>query len=166
MAPVPRNGKARLAAVAPATVRCAIYTRKSTDEGLDRDFNSLDNQREAGENYIRSQRHEGWEILPDRYDDGGFSGGNADRPALNRLLADFCGHVQTTFHQQVPSWFNRLISEVGTFDPASMLFRYADAGAASRQLQARGEFWVDLRVLREKMERVQRGFHSVINRQS
>ncbi len=83
-----RNGRARLTAVAPSPVRCAIYTRKSTDEGLDRDFNSLDNQRERAEDYIRSQRHEGWEVLPDRYDDGGFSGGNTDRPALRRLLAD------------------------------------------------------------------------------
>ncbi len=88
MAPALRNGKSRLAAIAPATVRCAIYTRKSTDEGLDRDFNSLDNQREAAENYIRSQRLEGWEIVLDRYDDGGFSGGNLERPALKRLLAE------------------------------------------------------------------------------
>jgi len=95
MARALRNGKARLAAVAPAPVRCAIYTRKSTDEGLDRDFNSLDNQREAAENYIRSQRHEGWEVLPERYDDGGFSGGNLDRPSLKRLLADIeAGKVQ------------------------------------------------------------------------
>jgi site-specific DNA recombinase len=77
-----------VAAVATATVRCAIYTRKSTDEGLDRDFNSLDNQREAAENYIKSQREAAWEALPDRYDDGGFSGGNMDRPAVQRLLAD------------------------------------------------------------------------------
>jgi site-specific DNA recombinase len=69
-------------------IRCAIYTRKSTDEGLDRDFNSLDNQREAAENYIRSQRGEGWDVLADRYDDGGFSGGNIERPALRRLLSD------------------------------------------------------------------------------
>jgi len=95
MARALRNGKSRLAAVAPAPVRCAIYTRKSTDEGLDRDFNSLDNQREAAENYIRSQRHEGWEVLPDRYDDGGFSGGNLERPALKRLLAEIeAGKVQ------------------------------------------------------------------------
>jgi len=87
MAPALRNGRA-VAAVALAPVRCAIYTRKSTDEGLDRDFNSLDNQREAAENYIRSQRHEGWEVLPERYDDGGFSGGTLERPALKRLLAD------------------------------------------------------------------------------
>jgi len=78
---------------APATavstpIRCAIYTRKSTDEGLDRDFNSLDNQREAAESYVKSQIHEGWEALPERYDDGGFSGGNLERPALRRLLAD------------------------------------------------------------------------------
>jgi site-specific DNA recombinase len=69
-------------------IRCAIYTRKSTDEGLDRDFNSLDNQREAAESYVKSQIHEGWEVLSERYDDGGFSGGNLERPALRRLLAD------------------------------------------------------------------------------
>jgi len=69
-------------------VRCAIYTRKSTDEGLDQDFNSLDAQREAAEAYIASQKHEGWECLPDRYDDGGYSGGNIDRPAFQQLMAD------------------------------------------------------------------------------
>src|SRR5882672_4472380 len=95
MARALRNGRSKLAAVAPAPVRCAIYTRKSTDEGLDRDFNSLDNQRERAEDYIRSQRHEGWEALPDRYDDGGFSGGNLDRPALKRLLEEIrAGKVQ------------------------------------------------------------------------
>jgi site-specific DNA recombinase len=69
-------------------VRCAIYTRKSTEEGLDQEFNTLDAQRESGEAYIVSQRHEGWECLPDRYDDGGFTGGNMDRPALRRLMVD------------------------------------------------------------------------------
>ena len=68
-------------------VRCAIYTRKSTDEGLEQEFNSLDAQREAGEAYIASQKGEGWTCLQDRYDDGGFSGGNMDRPAMRRLLA-------------------------------------------------------------------------------
>jgi site-specific DNA recombinase len=68
--------------------RCAIYTRKSTEEGLDLEFNSLDAQRESAEAFVASQLHEGWECLPDRYDDGGFSGGNLDRPALNRLLED------------------------------------------------------------------------------
>src|ERR687884_2305932 len=69
-------------------VRCAIYTRKSTEEGLEQEFNSLDAQREAGQAYIQSQQQEGWTCLPDRYDDGGFTGGNTDRPALQRLLAD------------------------------------------------------------------------------
>ncbi|HRT93994.1 MAG TPA: recombinase family protein [Planctomycetota bacterium] len=69
-------------------VRCAVYTRKSTDEGLEQDFNSLDAQRECAEAYIMSQRSEGWVALPDRYDDGGFSGGNMERPALQRLLGD------------------------------------------------------------------------------
>jgi site-specific DNA recombinase len=73
---------------APKRVRCAIYTRKSTDEGLDMDFNSLDAQREAAEAYVTSQRSEGWEYLPTHYDDGGFTGGNVDRPALQRLLED------------------------------------------------------------------------------
>jgi len=71
-----------------ATVRCAIYTRKSTEEGLEQNFNSLDAQREAALAYIQSQKHEGWKCLPTRYDDGGFTGGNMDRPALQRLLAD------------------------------------------------------------------------------
>ena len=69
-------------------VRCAIYTRKSTEEGLDQEFNSLDAQRESAEAYIASQRHEGWSCLPDYYDDGGFTGGNMQRPALERLCAD------------------------------------------------------------------------------
>jgi len=88
MARALRSPGGAVAVVATAPVRCAIYTRKSTDEGLDRDFNSLDNQREAAENYIKSQREAAWEALPDRYDDGGFTGGNTSRPALQRLLAD------------------------------------------------------------------------------
>ncbi len=67
---------------------CAIYTRKSTDEGLEQDFNSLDAQRDACENYILSQKAEGWLQLPERYDDGGYSGGNMDRPGLQQLIAD------------------------------------------------------------------------------
>lgn len=69
-------------------VRCAIYTRKSTSEGLDRDFNTLDAQREAAEHYIRSQAQLGWTAVPTKYDDGGFTGGNLDRPALQQLLDD------------------------------------------------------------------------------
>lgn len=69
-------------------LRCAVYTRKSSEEGLDMEFNSLDAQREACEAYIASQKPEGWLLLPDRYDDGGFSGGTLERPALQRLIAD------------------------------------------------------------------------------
>jgi site-specific DNA recombinase len=71
----------------PRKLRCAIYTRKSSEEGLDQDFNSLDAQREACAAYIQSQRHEGWTLLPTRYDDGGYSGGTLERPALQHLLA-------------------------------------------------------------------------------
>ena len=80
--------KTRKATIVSPTMRCAIYTRKSTEDGLEQEFNSLDAQREAGENYIRSQVNEGWEIIADEYDDGGFTGGNMDRPALQRLMAD------------------------------------------------------------------------------
>ncbi|PKB14100.1 DNA invertase Pin-like site-specific DNA recombinase [Novosphingobium kunmingense] len=72
----------------PPPVRCAIYTRKSTEEGLEQAFNSLDAQREACAAYVLSQQHEGWTLLPDHYDDGGISGGTMDRPAMQRLLAD------------------------------------------------------------------------------
>jgi site-specific DNA recombinase len=73
---------------APKLSRCAIYTRKSTEHNLDLEFNSLDAQREACEAYIKSQAHEGWRLIPDRYDDGGLSGASLDRPALQTLLAD------------------------------------------------------------------------------
>ena len=67
-------------------VRCAIYTRKSTEDGLEQEFKSLDAQRLSGENYVRSQEGEGWRVIPDLYDDGGFTGGNMDRPALRPML--------------------------------------------------------------------------------
>jgi site-specific DNA recombinase len=69
-------------------LRCAVYTRVSTDSGLEQDFNSLDNQREASDAYIKSQAHEGWKLVRERYDDGGFSGGSMERPALQKLLDD------------------------------------------------------------------------------
>src|ERR1700731_3109315 len=72
----------------PKPVRCAIYTRVSTDQGLEQDFNSLDNQREAAEAYIKSQAHEGWRCLSTQYNDGGFSGATLERPALQKLLED------------------------------------------------------------------------------
>ena len=75
-------------AVPNKPVRCAIYTRVSTEAGLDQDFNSLDAQYDASQAYIRSQAHAGWSLIRCKYDDGGFTGGNIDRPALQRLLDD------------------------------------------------------------------------------
>jgi site-specific DNA recombinase len=80
--------KRQRSAPSKPTIRCAVYTRKSTEEGLEQEFNSLDAQRESGEAYIKSQAHEGWELIETTYDDGGFTGGNMDRPALRRLMAD------------------------------------------------------------------------------
>jgi len=83
--------RARIEPAMPAAtkkLRCAVYTRKSTDEGLEKEFNTLDAQRDACEAYITSQRAEGWVLVRDRYDDGGFSGGTLERPALQRLLRD------------------------------------------------------------------------------
>ena len=76
-----KNGSAK-------PVRCAIYTRVSTDQGLEQDFNSLDAQRDAAEAYIRSQAHAAWTLIRSQYNDGGYSGGSTDRPALQRLLTD------------------------------------------------------------------------------
>jgi len=94
---------------ASSVVRCAIYTRKSTEEGLEQEFNSLDAQRESAEAYIKSQQHEGWICLPDRYDDGGFTGGNMERPALRRLMADIeAGRLHWPFDKPWPlSKFHR-----------------------------------------------------------
>jgi DNA invertase Pin-like site-specific DNA recombinase len=75
-------------AVMSKLIRCAVYTRKSTEEGLEQDFNSLQVQREACEAYIKSQKHEGWQLIKTHYDDGGFSGGSMDRPALQQLMRD------------------------------------------------------------------------------
>src|SRR3954470_15459477 len=72
----------------PPKLRCALYTRKSSEEGLEQDFNSLDAQREACEAFVASQKREGWVLLPEMYDDGGFSGGTLERPAFRRLLSD------------------------------------------------------------------------------
>jgi site-specific DNA recombinase len=81
-----------MTAAARRSVRCAIYTRVSTESGLDQDFNSLDAQYDAAQAYIRSQAHAGWTLVRTRYDDGGFSGGSTDRPALQQLLADIRAH--------------------------------------------------------------------------
>src|ERR1043165_9143175 len=72
----------------PKRIRCAIYTRVSDDQGLEQDFNALDDQYDASQSYIRSQAHAGWTLIRSKYDDGGFSGGNTERPALQQLLED------------------------------------------------------------------------------
>ena len=100
----------RKTTAARKTRRCAIYTRKSTEEGLDREFNSLDAQREAAEAYIKSQAHEGWVRLPEHYDDGGFTGGNMDRPALARLIADIeAGRIDAVIVYKVDRFSRSLL---------------------------------------------------------
>src|SRR5215471_1226597 len=84
----PNHHRQAMAANERKVLRCAVYTRKSSEHGLEQDFNSLDAQREAAEAYIKSQAHEGWRLLKARYDDGGISGGTLERPALQSLLAD------------------------------------------------------------------------------
>ena len=110
----------------PRTIRCAIYTRKSTEEGLDQQYNSLDSQRDAGEAYIRSQANEGWELVPDRYDDGGFSGGNIERPALKRLMEDIqAGKIDCVIVYKVDRLSRSLLDfarVMETFDKFSISF--------------------------------------------
>ena len=110
----------------PTPKRCAIYTRKSSDEGLEMEFNSLDAQREACEAFIISQKHEGWTALPEGYDDGGFSGGSMDRPALKRLLADIAlGRIDVVVVYKVDR-LTRALADfakiVETFDEKSVSF--------------------------------------------
>ena len=100
-------------------VRCAIYTRKSSEEGLEQAFNSLDAQREACKAYITSQKHEGWALLPDFYDDGGISGGTMERPALKRLLADIeAGRIDTVVVYKV----DRLTRSLSDFSKIVAVF--------------------------------------------
>src|ERR1700720_3043057 len=99
--------------------RCAIYTRKSTEHNLDLEFNSLDAQREACEAYIKSQAHEGWRLVPDRYDDGGLSGASLDRPALQNLLANVrAGNINTVVVYKV----DRLTRSLADFAKLVELF--------------------------------------------
>ena len=112
-------------ATAPKLVRCAVYTRKSTEEGLEQEYNSLDAQFDACAAYIASQRHEGWTMVRERYDDGGFSGGTMDRPGLKRLLADVArGHVQVIVLYKV----DRLTRSLSDF---SRIVDVLDAAGAS-----------------------------------
>ncbi len=109
-------------------LRCAIYTRKSTEEGLDQAFNSLDAQREACEAYIASQAGEGWRLVKMRYDDGAYSGGTMDRPALRRLLADIdAGMVDTVVVYKV----DRLTRSLADFARIVELFDANDVSFVS-----------------------------------
>ena len=106
-----------------ARVRCAIYTRKSSEEGLEQEFNSLDAQREACEAYITSQKHEGWTVLAALYDDGAYSGGTMDRPALQRLLDDVrTGKIADSGHRDQPIRLI-VITQTGDRDHAAHLGR-------------------------------------------
>ncbi|MCG5234367.1 recombinase family protein [Xanthobacter oligotrophicus] len=109
-------------------VRCAIYTRKSSEEGLEQSFNSLDAQREACEAYVASQKAEGWIVLPRMYDDGGFSGGTMERPALRQLLADVeAGLIDTVVVYKV----DRLTRALGDFAKIVEVFDGAGASFVS-----------------------------------
>ena len=98
-------------------VRCAIYTRVSTDQGLDQDFNSLDAQYDASQAYIRSQAHAGWTLLRAKYDDGGFSGGNTERPALQRLLEDVRAGKVDVIGCETPENVAQLLNDSGGIAP-------------------------------------------------
>ena len=114
-----------MAAETKAIVRCAIYTRKSSEEGLEQSFNSLDAQREACHAYILSQRHEGWRVVDRQYDDGGYSGGSMERPGLTRLLQDIdAGRIDTIVVYKV----DRLTRSLADF--AKMIEGF-DAGSVS-----------------------------------
>ena len=107
------------------TIRCAIYTRKSSEEGLEQEFNSLDAQREACTAYVASQKGEGWRLLPDRYDDGGISGATLERPGLQRLLADIdAGKIDRVIVYKV----DRLTRSLADF--ARLVERFEAAGTS------------------------------------
>ena len=123
-----RRDAQRCAAGRSKPVRCAIYTRKSTAEGLEQAFNSLDAQREACTAYVLSQKHEGWTALPQRYDDGGFSGGAMDRPALQRLLEDVrAGRVDAVLVYKV----DRLTRALADFARIVAIFEAAQVAFVS-----------------------------------
>ena len=116
------------------TVRCAIYTRKSTEEGLEQEFNSLDAQRESGEAFIASQRHDGWECVPERYDDGGFTGGNMDRPGLAKLLSDIeAGEIDVVVVYKI----DRLTRSLTDFARIVEIFEKADVSFVSDRKSTR-----------------------------
>ena len=131
--------------------RCAIYTRKSTDDGLEQEFNSLDAQRESAEAFIKSQAHEGWECLADRYDDGGFTGGNMERPALRRLLADIqAGNVDCVLVYKVDRLSRSLLDfarMMETFDKHHVSFVSVTSAFRGRVIASRAAKVVVVRIV-------------------
>ena len=107
-------------------LRCAVYTRKSSEQGLEQDFNSLDAQREAAEAYIKSQAHEGWRLIKTRYDDGGLSGGTLERPALQSLLDDIRARKVDVVVVYKIDWLSRSLMDfsklVEVFDRNNVTF--------------------------------------------
>jgi DNA invertase Pin-like site-specific DNA recombinase len=121
-------------------VRCAIYTRVSTEQGLEQDFNSLDAQYDASQAYIRSQAHAGWTLIRSKYDDGGFSGGHTDRPALQRLLDDVrVGKVDVIVVYKV----DRLTRSLADFAKLVELFDQHDVSFRRRRQGPRNSDWAD-----------------------
>ncbi len=125
------------------TFRCAIYTRVSTDHGLEQDFNSLDAQREASQAYIKSQAHEGWRLIPAHYDDGGFSGGSLDRPALQTILEEVrAGRIDVVVVYKV----DRLTRSLADFAKLiELLMRMASRSFPSRSRSTRPAAWAGSR---------------------
>ena len=125
-------------------LRCAVYTRKSTEEGLDQEFNSLDAQRDACEAFIASQRAEGWILFPNHYDDGGVSGGTLERPALKRLLADIEeGQIDVVVVYKIDRLSRSLMDFarlVETFERNGVTFHLIKTPAGMR---APSLFWLD-----------------------
>lgn len=114
-------------------VRCAVYTRKSHEEGLEQEFNSLDAQRESCEAYVASQRHDGWVVLPTRYDDGGFSGGTMERPALKQLLTDIeAGRVDCVLVYKVGRLTLNVLLSFAQFEREPCSERIRDKLAAAK----------------------------------
>lgn len=112
----------------PPVRRCALYTRKSSEEVLEQSFNSLDAQREAGEVYVKSQASEGWRTLPDLYDDGGYSGGTMDRPGLQQLLTDIeAGRIDIVVVYKI----DRLTRSLADFARMVEVFERHDASFVS-----------------------------------
>jgi site-specific DNA recombinase len=133
-------------------IRCAIYTRKSHEEGLEQEYNSLDAQRDSAINYINSQRHEGWVGLPERYDDGGFSGGNMERPAIKRLFTDIeKGLIDVVVVYKIDR-LSRSIADfvrmMEFFEKHSVVFRHAELQHSEFDGQADAQHSSFLRAVR------------------